>query len=90
MAFSYSCKDFPGMKAYPGAFTAATEPELWKHIELHAREAHHEDPTKWSAHDKQGVRNIIRSQSMGQAYGSVQPSSPGGVNYASINRAVLC
>jgi hypothetical protein len=50
------------MDACPGAFTADTEPELWKHIELHAREAHHEDPTQWSADDKQGMKNIIRSR----------------------------
>jgi hypothetical protein len=61
MAYSYSCKDFPGMEACPGKFTAETETELWKHIELHAREAHQEDPAKWSADDRKGVKGIIRS-----------------------------
>jgi len=49
------------MEACPGKFTAETESELWKHIELHAREAHQEDPAKWSADDRKGVKGIIRS-----------------------------
>jgi len=49
------------MEACPGKFTAETESELWKHIELHAREAHQEDPGKWSADDRKGVKGIIRS-----------------------------
>ncbi len=61
MAYSYRCKEFPGMETCPGSFTAATESELWKHIELHAREAHQEDPAKWSADDRNGVKAIIRS-----------------------------
>ena len=60
MAYSYSCKDFPGMESCHASFTAETEPELWKHIEMHAREAHQEDPAKWSAEDRQGVKGIIR------------------------------
>ena len=61
MAFSYSCKDFPGMEACPGSFTAESEAELWKHIELHARAAHQEDPSQWSADDREGVKKAIRS-----------------------------
>jgi hypothetical protein len=61
MAYSYSCRNFPGMEACAGSFTAETESELWKHIELHAREAHQEDPAKWSAGDRNGVKAIIRS-----------------------------
>ncbi len=61
MAYSYYCKDFPGMESCPGNFTAKTESELWKHIELHAREAHEEDPAKWSADDRKAVKDIIRS-----------------------------
>ena len=60
MAYSYSCKDFPGMESCPGSFTAGTEAELMKHVELHAREAHGEDPAKWSAEDRAGVKGIIR------------------------------
>ena len=40
MKFSYHCKDYPGMAAGPGSFTAETEAELWKHIELHGAAAH--------------------------------------------------
>lgn len=61
MAYLYNCKNFPGMEACPGSFTAQTEPELWKHIELHASEAHQEDPAKWSAADRQAVKEIIRT-----------------------------
>lgn len=43
MAYSYRCKDYPGMDACPGSFTAETE--LWKHIELHAAIAHQENPS---------------------------------------------
>ncbi|WP_370039966.1 DUF1059 domain-containing protein [Sinorhizobium fredii] len=35
MAYSYRCKDYPGMEACPASFTAETEAEVWKHIELH-------------------------------------------------------
>jgi len=49
------------MEACPGSFTAETEGELWKRIEMHAREAHQEDPAKWSADDRQGVKGIIRT-----------------------------
>jgi predicted small metal-binding protein len=60
MAYTYRCADFPGMEACPGAFTAATEAELWNHIELHAREAHQENPSQWSDDDRQGVKAAIR------------------------------
>ena len=39
MAYSYRCKDYPGMDACPASFTAETESELWKHIELHGAHA---------------------------------------------------
>jgi len=39
-AYSYACKDYPGMEGCPGSFKAQTEAELWKHIELHAATAH--------------------------------------------------
>ncbi len=65
MAYSYSCNDFPGMESCPGTFTAATESELWQHIELHARQAHGEDPAKWSAEDRQGVKDLIRAADHG-------------------------
>jgi predicted small metal-binding protein len=61
MAYSYSCKDFPGMEACIGSFTAETEAELWKHIEMHAREAHKEDPAQWSADDRQTMKRVIQT-----------------------------
>ena len=42
-AYSYACKDYPGMGACPGKVTARTEAEVWKLMELHAAVAH--DPT---------------------------------------------
>ena len=57
----YRCADFPGMETCPGAFTAETEAELWKHIELHAKEAHQENPGQWSDEDRKGVTAAIRS-----------------------------
>ena len=41
-AYSYACKDYPGMEKCPGRFYAETEGELWKLIELHASVAHGE------------------------------------------------
>ena len=60
-AYSYACKDYPGMEACSGSFMAQTEPELWKHIELHAREAHQEDPAQWSADDRKMLEGLIRT-----------------------------
>lgn len=61
MAYAYRCADFPGMEKCPGSFTAETETELWKHIELHARDAHQENPAQWSAQDRKGVEEAIRA-----------------------------
>ena len=60
-AYSYACKDYPGMENCPGSFTAQTEPELWKHIELHAGEAHQEDPSQWSVDDRKMLKGLIRA-----------------------------
>ena len=60
MANTYRCGDYPGMETCPGSFTAETEAELWKHIELHAAEAHKEDPSAWSSDDRQQIKQIIR------------------------------
>ena len=59
MAYTYRCGDYPGMDC-PGSFTAETEAELWKHIELHASTAHEEDPAKWSSEERQTMRKLIR------------------------------
>jgi hypothetical protein len=61
MAYSYRCKDYPGMGACPASFTSETETELWKHIELHGAAAHQEEPDKWSPEDRQQIKNLIRT-----------------------------
>ena len=61
MAHSYRCGDYPGMEACPGSFTAETEAELWKHIELHASSAHLETPEMWSTEERQTMKNLIRT-----------------------------
>jgi hypothetical protein len=48
------------MEACPASFTAETEAELWKHIELHAAAAHQENPKQWSEQDKQQMQKLIR------------------------------
>mgnify|MGYP000545469496 CR=1 FL=1 len=60
--FSYACKDYPGMEECPGKFVAQTEEELWKHMELHAAVAHGEDPSAWSAEDREQLRTLIRRE----------------------------
>ncbi|WP_084646767.1 DUF1059 domain-containing protein [Mesorhizobium sp. WSM2561] len=44
MAYSYRCRDYPGNEACPAMFTAETEAEVMKHVELHGAIAHGEDP----------------------------------------------
>ena len=60
--YSYACKDYPGMEACPGRFYAATEDEVWKHMELHASTAHQEDPTAWTVEDKAQLKTLIKSE----------------------------
>ena len=59
MAYSYHCKDYPGMESCTGSFTSETEAELWKHIELHAADAHQENPEKWSSEDRLTMQKLI-------------------------------
>lgn len=61
MAYSYRCADYPGMETCPASFTAATETELWKLIELHAAVAHGEKPEQWTAEDRKAVKDLIRT-----------------------------
>jgi predicted small metal-binding protein len=49
------------MESCPAAFTAETKGELWKIIELHAREAHGENPAQWSKEDREGVEAAMRA-----------------------------
>ena len=61
-AFSYACKDYPGMEACPGKFTAETEAEVMKHVELHASVAHDEDPTAWNEDDRNYLKKLFKSE----------------------------
>ena len=60
MPYSYDCRDYAGMEECPGSFVAASEEDVFKHVELHAREAHGEDPAKWSEEEAQMVKDLIR------------------------------
>jgi predicted small metal-binding protein len=61
MPYSYNCREYPGMEECPGSFVAASEEEVFKHVELHASEAHGEDPAQWSEEEAQMVKDLIRS-----------------------------
>lgn len=58
---SYACSDYPGMEHCPARFTAQTEDEVWKLMELHAVHAHGEDPSAWSDQDRAFLRTLIMS-----------------------------
>ena len=60
-AYTYACKDYPGLESCPGRFIAETEEEIWKLLELHAVIAHGEKPEDWSADDRAYLRTLIRS-----------------------------
>ncbi len=60
MPYSYNCREYPGMDECPGSFVAASEEEVLKHVELHASEAHGEDPAQWSEEEAQMVKDLIR------------------------------
>ena len=59
-AFSYACKDYPGMEDCPGHFAAETQEELWKLMELHAVVAHGEDPSSWDADTRAYLGTLIK------------------------------
>jgi hypothetical protein len=59
MAYSYRCRDYPGNVACPATFTAETEAEVMKHVELHGAIAHGEDPKRWSSEDRKQVMKLI-------------------------------
>ena len=61
-AYSYACKDYPGMAACPGRFTAETEAEVMKHVELHALDAHGENPAQWSEEDRTYLKTLVKSE----------------------------
>ena len=59
-AYTYACKDYPGMKTCQGRFTAETVMEVMKHVELHASDAHGEDPAGWSQEDRTLLKSLIK------------------------------
>lgn len=61
-AYSYACKDYPGMEACPGRVIAETEDEVWKLMELHASVAHGEDPAAWSDDDRIYLKSLIKPE----------------------------
>ena len=61
-SYAYACRDYPGMEQCPGQFVAETEAELWRLIELHAKEAHGEDPSSWSDDDRAYLKKLISTQ----------------------------
>lgn len=61
-AYTYACKDYPGMEDCPGRVTAETEEEVMKLLELHASVAHGEDPGEWSAEDRAYLKTLIKSE----------------------------
>ena len=61
-AYSYACKDYPGMEACPGKVTAETQDEVLKLVEVHAVVAHGEDPADWSDEDRTFRRTLIKSE----------------------------
>jgi len=60
MAITYHCRDYPGMEWCAGSFTASTEDEIWKHIELHAQMSHHKTPEQWSTEEREAVKRQMR------------------------------
>jgi predicted small metal-binding protein len=60
MPYSYTCSEYPGMEGCPGFFVARSEDEVFKHAELHGREAHGEDPAQWSEEEVRTVKDLIR------------------------------
>ena len=59
--FTYACKDYPGMDPCPGRFEAATEDELWMHIDTHASVAHGEDPVSWPPEERETIGALIKT-----------------------------
>ena len=60
MAYSYACADCEGMESCPGKVTAATEDEVWKLMELHAKIAHDEDANAWDADTRAYLKTLIK------------------------------
>lgn len=61
MAYSYACREFPGMDGCPGSFVTETEDELGQILEVHGRVAHGEDPAAWTPDDRRQIGDLIRN-----------------------------
>jgi len=61
MAFTYACRDYPGMDTCPAKFTTESKDELLEHIELHALVTHDEDPSEWPGDERKKIEALIIS-----------------------------
>lgn len=61
MAYSYACADYQGMESCPGKVIAATEDEVWKLMELHAKIAHGEDANEWDDETRSYLKTLIKT-----------------------------
>lgn len=61
-AYSYACKDYPGMESCPGKVVAESKDEVIKLMELHAVVAHGEDPSAWSGEDRAFLATLIKPE----------------------------
>ena len=61
-AYSYACKDYPGMEACPGKVVAKTQDEVWELMQLHASVAHDEDPSTWGHEDRAYLKTLIKPE----------------------------
>ena len=63
MQYTYACAEFPGAEDCPGKFTAPTQEELWKLLEVHGREAHGmANLDDWSDDDRRQVQELIHAE----------------------------
>lgn len=58
--YSYACADCEGMESCPGKVVAATEEEVWKLMELHAKIAHDEDASEWDDETRAYLKTLIK------------------------------
>ena len=59
--YSYACADCEGMESCPGLFVAATEEEVWRIMELHAKIAHDEDAREWDDETRNYLKTLIKT-----------------------------
>jgi hypothetical protein len=50
------------MEQCPGFFSAETEGEIWKLLEVHASVAHGENPSAWTGEDRAFLKTLIRTK----------------------------